>query len=137
VVPTGTSTAKAAAGRRTPRWVYGHGTEPDPRFTLANERTFLAWVRTCLALVAGGVALEALAVPLEAHLRLAASVVLLVLALLVAPVAWLDWGRTERAMRRADPLPATWLTIVLTVGLVAVTGLVLVALLLGPAPGGR
>jgi hypothetical protein len=29
------------------------GTDPDPRFTLANERTFLAWVRTALAVVAG------------------------------------------------------------------------------------
>ncbi len=25
------------------------GTEPDPRFTFANERTFLAWSRTALA----------------------------------------------------------------------------------------
>lgn len=30
--------------------------EPDYRFTLANERTFLAWIRTALALLAGGVA---------------------------------------------------------------------------------
>jgi putative membrane protein len=35
------------------------GTEPDPRFTLANERTFLAWIRTSLALLAGGIAVEA------------------------------------------------------------------------------
>ena len=30
------------------------GEEPDYRFTLANERTFLAWVRTALGLLAGG-----------------------------------------------------------------------------------
>ena len=30
------------------------GHEPDPRFTLANERTFLAWNRTALALVVAG-----------------------------------------------------------------------------------
>ena len=30
------------SGRRFPRWVYGVGTEPDARFSLANERTFLA-----------------------------------------------------------------------------------------------
>jgi uncharacterized membrane protein YidH (DUF202 family) len=28
------------------------GREPDHRFTLANERTFLAWMRTSLALLA-------------------------------------------------------------------------------------
>lgn len=31
------------------------GEEPDPRFTLANERTFLAWTRTALALLASAV----------------------------------------------------------------------------------
>ncbi|GAB14727.1 hypothetical protein ARGLB_075_00090 [Arthrobacter globiformis NBRC 12137] len=39
--------------------ILGGGNEPDPRFTLANERTFLAWIRTSLALLAGGVAVEA------------------------------------------------------------------------------
>jgi putative membrane protein len=55
---------------RFPRWVCGEGSEPDPRFTLANERTFLAWIRTALALPAGGVALEALTVSLLPGLRL-------------------------------------------------------------------
>jgi uncharacterized membrane protein YidH (DUF202 family) len=32
------------------------GQHPDYRFTLANERIFLAWIRTSLALVAGGIA---------------------------------------------------------------------------------
>ena len=35
--------------RRWPSRVYAHGHEPDPRFSLANERTFLAWIRTALA----------------------------------------------------------------------------------------
>ena len=52
------------APSRFPRWVYGVGTEPDARFSLANERTFLAWVRTSLAFSAAGVALEALSLPL-------------------------------------------------------------------------
>ena len=46
--------------RRFPRSVYGEGEEPDPRFSLANERTFLAWLRTALAMYAAAFALEAL-----------------------------------------------------------------------------
>lgn len=92
--------------RRFPRGVYARGTEPDARFSLANERTFLAWVRTALALLAGGVALEALDVPVEPHLRLAASVVLLVLGLVAPAQAWFGWARAERALREQRPLPA-------------------------------
>ena len=44
------------------RKVLPGGEEPDPRFTLANERTFLAWIRTSLAFLAGGLALEAFAI---------------------------------------------------------------------------
>ena len=55
----------AVSTTRFPRSVYSHGTEPDARFSLANERTFLAWVRTALALVAGRVALEVLGLDLH------------------------------------------------------------------------
>ena len=47
--------------RRWPRQVYAVGTEPDPRFTFANERTFLAWIRTALGFLAAGVAIAAVA----------------------------------------------------------------------------
>ena len=60
--PDGPETAAHDGGR--PAWQHrllAGGEEPDPRFTLANERTFLAWVRTALALLAGGVAVEAFA----------------------------------------------------------------------------
>ena len=33
------------------------GEAPDYRFSLANERTFLAWIRTALGFLAAGVAL--------------------------------------------------------------------------------
>ena len=39
------------------------GTEPDARFTLANERTFLAWNRTALALVVAGLGIVQLLPP--------------------------------------------------------------------------
>lgn len=92
---------------RFPRSVYGVGTEPDARFTLANERTFLAWIRTSLALLAGGVALELLGLPLHPGLRLAASLVLVAASVLVPVFAWFGWMRTERALRRDHPLPSS------------------------------
>lgn len=95
-----------ARDRRFPRAVYGVGTEPDARFSLANERTFLAWARTALALLAGGVALESLDLPVEPGLRLAAAVVLIVVGTLAPALAWWGWAGAERAMRRGEPLPA-------------------------------
>ena len=115
---------------RFPRSVYEHGTEPDPRFSLANERTFLAWIRTSLALLAGGVALEGLALPLQPGLRFAASLVLVVLGLAAPVQAWRGWSRDERAMRRGEPLPAPQLASPLTVGVVVAGVLVLLGLLL-------
>ncbi|MEZ5200430.1 MAG: DUF202 domain-containing protein [Micropruina glycogenica] len=50
-----------AGQRRWPAWVYGVGDDPDPRFSLANERTFLAWIRTGLAFVTAGLGISALA----------------------------------------------------------------------------
>jgi putative membrane protein len=91
---------------RYPRSLYREGTEPDPRFSLANERTFLAWIRTSLALLAGGVALDVLDIPVLAWLRISASI-LLIAAGIVAPLqAWFGWIRTERAVRLGTPLPA-------------------------------
>ena len=78
---------------RFPQHVFGVGDEPDPRFTLANERTFLAWIRTALALIAAGVALEALNLPIQPTLRLIASLILLGLGLLVPILAWRDLGQ--------------------------------------------
>nr|WP_206697309.1 DUF202 domain-containing protein [Microbacterium aquimaris] len=106
------------------------GDEPDPRFSLANERTFLAWVRTALALMAAGVALEALELPENTGFRLAAALIFVLLGLLAAVHAWLSWVRTERALRRSSALPAPATALVIVVGVVVAVGLVLVGFVL-------
>ena len=93
------------APRRFPRGVFGIGDEPDPRFSLANERTFLAWIRTALALIAAGVALEAFGLPLNPGFRLVASLILVVAGILSPLQAWFGWMRTEKALRQNRPLP--------------------------------
>lgn len=95
------------AGQRFPASVYGRGVEPDARFTLANERTFLAWIRTALAFLAAGVALELLGPDLNAALRLAASLTLIAAGVVVPLAAWVGWARAERALREGSPLPAS------------------------------
>lgn len=113
---------------RFPKSVYGRGSEPDVRFSLANERTFLAWISAGLALVSVGVGLEALALSLNPGFRLAASVVL-VLAGIACPVqAWFGWARAEAALRESRALPFTPLLVVLPVVLVVTGALVLLGL---------
>jgi putative membrane protein len=85
----------------------GQGTEPDPRFTFANERTFLAWSRTALALVVAGLGVVQLLppfprVPWGRHVL---GVPLIVFGAVVAVVAYREWGRSQRAMRLGQPLP--------------------------------
>jgi putative membrane protein len=119
-----------APDRRFPQRLYRSGREPDPRFTLANERTFLAWIRTSIALLAAGVALEALKLPIQPGLRLATSL-LLIGAGIGAPLqAWFGWLRTEGAMRASRPLPSPRLAgplaaVVFSSGILIVLGLLL------------
>jgi len=115
--------------KRFPASVFGVGTEPDARFSLANERTFLAWIRTSIALLAGGVALEALGLGIHPGFRLAASLILLIAGLVTPLQAWFGWKRTERALRLGMPLPAAPLTLVLAVAVVTVGVLVFVGVL--------
>jgi putative membrane protein len=82
------------------------GTDPDYRFTLANERTFLAWLRTGLALLAGAVALASLVHDFGPRpFRIAITALLLALSLTVTTGAYVRWDRTERALREKRPLP--------------------------------
>lgn len=93
----------------TDRWparVYSEGEEPDYRFSLANERTFLAWLRTALALVAAGVAVDVIDLDVPAAVSGSLSVLLLGLGVLSAILAWVRWSGGERAIRRHEPLPS-------------------------------
>ncbi len=113
---------------RFPRSVYSRGSEPDARFTLANERTFLAWIGVGLALISVGVGLESLALSLSPGFRLAASIVL-ILGGLVCPVqAWFGWMKVEIALREERPLPFPALVVVLPVILVIAAVLALLGL---------
>jgi putative membrane protein len=92
--------------QRKPESVYGQGDEPDPRFSLANERTALAWMRTSLALVGAGVAIISIStlasVPSWTALIGAASCVG---GALLAWRAVAGWARVERALRMKEALP--------------------------------
>jgi putative membrane protein len=106
------------------------GRTPDYRFSLANERTFLAWIRTGLALIAGGLACAQFLPPLPIrHLREFIAIALLVLGAVVALRAVDHWARTERAMRLGEELPGSKFPAILAI-VVAAGALMLVAAVL-------
>jgi putative membrane protein len=108
------------------RWLTSKGTDPDPRFTLANERTFLAWIRTSLGLMGAGVAIEVFSVDVGGTTsRKLLAVVLVVAGAVVAVGAAVRWFNVERAMRLDRTLPAPSLVPVLVL-LVAVTAVLVV-----------
>jgi putative membrane protein len=94
------------------------GTEPDPRFSYANERTFLAWNRTALALIAAGLAATSLlpefSVPGGRRLI---GVPLIVLGAVLAASSYRRWDANERAMRLRQPLPVSHLGAILAAGI--------------------
>lgn len=104
---TALSDRPTAPDDRRPRSVYGVGHEPDPRFSLANERTALAWMRTSLALVAAGIGLTTLGsvASLPPFLDVVAAALCIAGgALAVRSVR--GWRHQERALRLGRPLHA-------------------------------
>jgi putative membrane protein len=102
------------------------GTEPDARFTFANERTFLAWARTALALVVAGLGIVQLlppfpGVPVGRHLL---GIPLIVLGAVLAVTAYAEWVRNQHALRRGEPLPRSVLPWILAA---TVTGIAVIA----------
>lgn len=91
------------------------GEDPDPRFSFANERTFLAWIRTALALLAAGIGLEAFAPELAVPgLRQVLAGLLVLSGIAVSGLAFRRWLHGEQAMRERRPLPpprlAPWIS---------------------------
>jgi inner membrane protein YidH len=85
---------------------------PDPRFTMANERTFLAWNRTALALIGGGLAVEQF-LDTGRVARLALAIPLIVLGAIVAGSSYSRWRANEDAMERGDALPPSRMPILI------------------------
>jgi putative membrane protein len=112
-----------------PRWRQ-EGKDPDYRFTLANERTFLAWIRTALSLLAGGVLLVQFATKLTPRSMVqATAIALAALAGGVSAMAYRRWRANEIAMRHGRSLPGTAL-ILLTAVAMAVLALGMALLML-------
>ncbi|MCW5254110.1 MULTISPECIES: YidH family protein [unclassified Streptomyces] len=112
-----------------PEEVRQEGTTPDYRFSLANERTFLAWLRTALALVGGGFAVDQFLPGLGRGWRVGLALALLAVGVLCALRAVSHWVRCERAMRRGEDLPVSRFPALLSL-IVAVVAVVMVVVVL-------
>lgn len=113
---------------KRPSW-QGEGKTPDYRFSLANERTFLAWIRTALAFLAGAVGLDQLAPEFASPpVRVALTLLLSIGAAILSIMAYRRWVNNERAMRMERDMPYTRLlyVIVLSIAVVALIFILLI-----------
>jgi putative membrane protein len=122
----------ATESRDSQHTTAGDGTEPDARFTLANERTFLAWNRTALALVVAGLGIIQLlppfpGVPWGRHVL---GIPLIVLGAAVSMIAYREWLRVRYALRHGAPLPRSVLPVVLATTIAGIATLSAVVLLI-------
>ena len=121
----------AARASRWPRRVFAVGEEPDPRFTFANERTFLAWIRTSLAVLAAGIALHAFVEDVPEWLRTTSALILVGIGIVTSVLAYLRWMASERALRLGRPLPAPALVPILAYAIAGIGLLGAIIVLVG------
>jgi putative membrane protein len=112
-----------------PERVRDEGGTPDYRFSLANERTFLAWLRTALALIGGGFAVDQFLPHLRWAWRAGLALALLGAGVLCSLRAVNHWVRCERAIRRGEDLPASRFPALLSL-VVAVVAVAMVVVVL-------
>jgi putative membrane protein len=104
------------------------GTDPDVRFSYANERTFLAWNRTALAMVTAGLAITQLLPPFDIPGgRRMIGLPLIALGTVVSIASLVQWRRNEVAMRLGEPLPSSILPKLVAV-VVAISALIALVL---------
>ncbi len=115
-------------------WILGPdpnavGTDPDYRFTLANERTFLAWIRTAMALVAGGLgAIHLIPDTLGSEIL---GLLLLALAFLTSASAYRRWFQSEQAIRLGEPLPTSRLPQIMAYSVAIVAAVTAILFIIG------
>ncbi len=125
VVPDG----DAERGSRFPRGVYDVGREPDPLYSLANERTYLSWLRFAVTLLAGAVAIDRLFLEHPWFGSEILALGLVAIAFVACGVGVRRWWATERALRRRQPLPGFGAPLLGTVAILLVgAGVVVLAL---------
>ncbi|MGW4231480.1 YidH family protein [Streptomyces sp. NPDC004980] len=115
----------------SPQGIREEGDTPDYRFSLANERTFLAWIRTALALIGGGFAVDQFLPGLPWGVRAGLALALLGAGVLCALRAVNHWVRCERAMRRGEDLPVSRFPALLSLAVAVVAVAMVVVVLFG------
>ena len=117
---------------RRPHW-QDEGEDPDYQLSMANERTFLAWLRTSLALLAASVAVAQLVPAFRLPgSRTLLGIVLAVLGTFVACFAYLRWAATERSMRLSLRMRYPVSLVLLSTTMTVIGLLVLLLVSVGP-----
>lgn len=111
------------------------GDDPDYRFSLANERTFLAWIRTALALNGGGLAIVALLPQFAVVGRELVGSLLIILGTLTAGRSYSRWRANEEAMRVDGTIPPSRLPGFVAIGVTATTAVAVVLLVVETVSG--
>ena len=115
---------------RPSRWTTG-GDEPDPRWSLANERTLLAYSRTALGLVVAGLAIAGSRAAADLPVWFAAiGLPVIALGASLSIAGRRRFFQAQQAMRLGEPLPAPAAASLLPLGiaLIGSAGLIVAAI---------